>query len=330
WLVSALQVGAAIVLYEGSPAYPNLETLWRMAAETGVSVFGASPKFYTGCQKAGVAPGASFDLGKLKAVLSTGSPLTAENFRWVYDAVKRDVQLSSISGGTDIISCFMLGAPMLPVYPEEIQCRGLGMKVEAFSDRGDSLSDQVGELVCTAPFPSAPVGFWNDPDGSRYHEAYFTHFPGVWRHGDFIKITPRGGVIVYGRSDATLNPGGVRIGTAEIYNPVEALDEVLDSVVVGQRWNDDVRVVLFVALADGVSLDDSLRNRIREAIRAAATPRHVPALILQVNEIPHTISGKKVEIAVTRMIHGEPVGNRDALANPDSLDQFANIPQLRV
>lgn len=321
-------MGCTIVLYEGSPAYPNLHALWKMAQDFDVSVFGTSPKFLTACQKAGVVPRNEFNLSRLQTILSTGAPLTAENFAWVYSDIKSDVQLSSISGGTDIVSCFMLGNPNLPVYSEEIQCRGLGMSVKAYDDNAKSVVDEVGELVCDKPFPSAPVSFWNDPKMTLYRSAYFDEYPGVWRHGDFIKVTERGGVIVYGRSDATLNPGGVRIGTAEIYNPVEALDEIVDSIVVGQRWKDDTRIVLFVVLSKGLTLDDSLRARIRDAIRQSATPRHVPALIYQVDEIPHTISGKKVEIAVTRLIHGQSISNLDALANPKSLDQFTKFAEL--
>ena len=330
WLVSALQVGATVVLYDGSPAYPNLSTLWRAIESERITVFGTSPKFLTTCQKTNLVPQREFDLSSLSAILSTGSPLTAENFRWVYETVKEDVQLSSISGGTDIISCFMLGNPVLPVYAEEIQCRGLGMKVEAFDDSGNALIDSVGELVCSAPFPSQPVGFWNDTDNKKYRAAYFDTYPGVWRHGDYVKITPNGGVIVYGRSDTTLNPGGVRIGAAEIYNPVEALDEVTDSIVIGQKWKGDVRIVLFVVLRDGLTLNEELRKKIRETIRANATPRHAPAVILQVTDIPRTISGKKVELAVLRAINGESQTNRDALANPGALAQFVNLPELEI
>ncbi|RMD84341.1 MAG: acetoacetate--CoA ligase [Candidatus Dadabacteria bacterium] len=330
WLVSALFTGAEIVLFDGNPGYPDLNVLWRMAADRGISVFGTSAKFISMCQKADVHPGRDFDLGRLRAVLSTGSPLSVEGFEWVYREVKSDVQLASISGGTDIISCFMLGSPIDPVYAGEIQKRGLGMKVEAWTDEGKPVVGQKGELVCTAPFPSMPVGFWRDPDGEKYRDAYFRYFPGVWRHGDYIEITERGGVIVYGRSDATLNPGGVRIGTAEIYRQVEALDEVVDSLVVGQRWEDDVRVVLFVVLREGVVLDDALVERIKQVIRSGCTPRHVPAKILAVPDIPRTLNGKKVEIAVTKIIHGEEVGNRDALANPEALDYFRDLPELRT
>ncbi len=330
WLVSALQTGATIFLYDGSPAYPDYHTLWRAVDEEKVTVFGTSPGFLSACQNAGLKPGEDHDLAMLRAVLSTGSPLSHGNFAWVYEQVKSDVQLVSISGGTDIISCFMLGNPILPVYSGEIQCRGLGMKVEAFDDDGKPVIDRVGELVCTAPFVSMPVCFWNDPDNEKYRTAYFDHFPGVWRHGDYIKITPRGGIVVYGRSDATLNPGGVRIGTAEIYAPVESMEEIDDSIVVEQKIDDSTsRIVLFVVLADGIELDDDLRDRIRKRIREQASPRHVPSLILPIKEVPYTLNGKKVEMAVTRMIHGKDVPNRDALASPDVLDQFMDVPELK-
>ncbi len=325
WLISALQVGATVFLYDGSPTWPDGNVLWRALAQEKVNVFGTSPRYLTFCQKDNLTPGRDSDLSALKTVLSTGSPLTAENYEWVYRAVKENVQLSSISGGTDIISCFMLGNPNLPVYSEEIQCRGLGMKVEAYNDSAKSVVDEVGELVCTAPFPSMPTGFWNDSDQKLYRAAYFQHFPGIWRHGDFIKITEHGGVKVFGRSDATLNPGGVRIGTAEIYNPVESMDEVIDSVAVGQKVRGDVRIVLFVVLAEGLMLTDELTNKIKVRIRERATPRHVPAVVKQVTAVPHTINGKKVELAVTRVIHGQEVSNRDALANPEALEQYRDI-----
>jgi acetoacetyl-CoA synthetase len=330
WLVGALQVGVTIVLYDGSPGWPKISALWRLIEQTGMTVFGTSPKYLSACENARYVPKDKHDLTRLRSILSTGAPLTAQNFSYVYQQVKPDIQLASISGGTDIISCFMLGNPNLPVYSEEIQCRGLGMKVETYNEDGRPVLDEVGELVCTAPFVSMPVAFWNDPDGKLYRKAYFEHYPGVWRHGDYIKIhSDTGGVTVYGRSDATLNPGGVRIGTAEIYNPVEALDEVLDSIVIGQRWKGDTRVVLFVVLRDGTTLDDTLRAKIKDTIRRAASPRHVPSIILQVTDVPHTINGKKVEIAVTKLIHGESIANRDALANPDSLKQFTDFQELK-
>ena len=327
WLVSGLAAGAAIVLYDGQPAHPDIHTLWKLAGELPIHVFGTSPKYIAACQKAGIRPGAEHDLSALRAVLSTGSPLTVEQFEWVYENIKSDLQLSSISGGTDIVSCFMLGNPVLPVYPGQIQCRGLGMDVHAWNDDGVPVVGQKGELVCTSPFPSQPVCFWNDPDGRKYRGAYFEFYPGkcVWRHGDFIEITETGGVIVYGRSDATLNPGGVRIGTAEIYRLVESLPEVLDSLVVGRRTNGDEEICLFVVLREGLVLDAALVEKIRQTIADGATRRHVPRHIRQIREVPYTISGKKVELAVQQILHGEPVRNREALANPQALDQFEGI-----
>jgi len=326
WLVSGLGVGATVALYEGSPTHPDAGALWRFAERAGISIFGTSPKFISSCALAGLEPGRTCNLSKLRTVLSTGSPLTPDNFEWVYRHVKADVQLSSISGGTDIISCFMLGNPVLPVYAGEIQCVGLGMDVHAFDESGRSVVGEKGELVCCSPFPSQPVGFWNDPDGSRYRRAYFDFYPGVWRHGDFIEMTPHGGVVVYGRSDATLNPGGVRIGTAEIYRQLEGMPEIADSVVVGKQTADaDVEVCLFVVLRPGLQLDEGLAARIRERIAAGTTRRHVPRHIRQVSAIPYTISGKKVEIAVTRIVNGQEVPNRDALANPEALEQYVGI-----
>jgi acetoacetyl-CoA synthetase len=326
WLVSSLGVGATVVLYEGAPFHPDPDYLWRMAERLGITVFGTSPKYVAACENAGLTPGKQHDLSRLRAVLSTGSPLTPENFRWVYKNIKSDLQLSSISGGTDIISCFMLGNPMLPVRAGEIQCLGLGMDVKALDSNGKPVIGQKGELVCCSPFPSQPTGFWNDPDGEKYRKAYFDVYPGIWQHGDFVEITPHGGVIVYGRSDATLNPGGVRIGTAEIYRQVETLDEITDSIVVGKDTPDaDVEVCLFVVLREGLTLDQALIDKIKQRIVEGATKRHVPKHIKQVTAIPYTISGKKVELAVRQMIHGENVPNRDALANPEALNQYAGI-----
>jgi len=322
WLISALQVGASIFLFDGSPGYPDLDILWKQIEDNKINVFGTSPKFLSTCQKAEIIPKDKFDLSSLSAILSTGSPLSEQNFYWVYENVKNDLQLSSISGGTDILSCFMLGNPILPVRKEEIQCRGLGMKVEAFSEDGEPLIDEKGELVCTEPFPAMPIYFWNDEKGEIYKKAYFSNFKDVWTHGDYIRITKTGGVVVYGRSDATLNPGGIRIGTAEIYRIVETMDEVADSIVVGQKLNNDINVVLFVVLKDEKILTQELFNKIKKNIRTKATPRHVPAKIYQVEEIPHTISGKKVEIAVTKILNGELIENKDALANPASLGQY--------
>jgi acetoacetyl-CoA synthetase len=326
WLVSSLGVGATVVLYEGSPFAPDNRHLWRVTETLGINIFGTSPKFLSACQKAGLEPMRQHDLSSLRTMLSTGAPLTVENFDWVYRNVGRDLQLASICGGTDIISCFMLGNPILPVYAGEIQSIGLGMDVQAWNEHGQPVVGEKGELVCCSPFPSQPTGFWNDEDGEKYRSAYFDHFPGVWRHGDFVEITEHGGVIVFGRSDATLNPGGVRIGTAEIYRQVEALDEIVDSVVVGKRTTDeDVDVCLFVVLREGMSLNQGLVDKIKGHIRATTTPRHVPRKVRQVSAVPYTISGKKVEMAVSQMVHGENVANRDALANPEALDQYAGI-----
>ena len=330
WLVSALFAGARVVLFDGSPGYPDMSVMWRIAQDQGITVFGTSAKYISMCQKADLRPGDDFNLGCVRTVCSTGSPLPEEGFEWVYEAVRRDVNLASISGGTDIISCFMLGSPIDPVYAGEIQKIGLGMHVQAWNEDGQPVVGEKAELVCVSPFPSMPVYFWRDPGNEKYLDAYFRTYPGVWHHGDYIEITPRGGVFVYGRSDATLNPGGVRIGTAEIYRQVENLEEVADALVVGQQWNGDVRVVLFVVLPEGEQLDAGLTDRIRTAVRTGCTPRHVPAKVLQVPDIPRTLNGKKVEIAVTRILHGEEVRNRDALANPEALDAFKDMPQLAV
>jgi acetoacetyl-CoA synthetase len=328
WLASGLASEATLLLFDGAPLHPDT-ALWDLASRESCTHFGTSARFLAACEKAGLVPGRSHDLGALRAVMSTGSPLAPESFDWVYRAVKPDLQLSSISGGTDIISCFALGSPVLPVRRGELQCRGLGMAVEVWNERGQSVVGEKGELVCTRSFPSMPTGFWNDPDGAKYRAAYFARYPGVWHHGDYAELRSEGGMAIYGRSDAVLNPGGVRIGTAEIYRVVEQFDEVLESVVVGQRWGDDLRVVLFVMLREGVTLDDALRQRIRRRIRAEETPRHVPAKIVAVADIPRTISGKITELAVRKIIHGEPVENRDALANPAALDLFADLPELR-
>ncbi|MEJ2514355.1 MAG: acetoacetate--CoA ligase [Gammaproteobacteria bacterium] len=328
WLVSGLASGATVVLYDGSPFHPGPETLWRLAEEESLTVFGTSAKYLAAVEKAGYEPAKSVRLDRLRAILSTGSPLMPASFDFVYGQVKQDVQLASISGGTDIISCFALGCPILPVWRGELQCRGLGMAVEIYDEDGNSLETEPGELVCTRPFPSMPVGFWNDPDGSRYHAAYFERFEGVWHHGDWARLTEHGGLIIYGRSDAVLNPGGVRIGTAEIYRQVEKLDEVLESLAIGQDWQGDQRIVLFVRLRDDLALDDTLVQKIRKTIRDNTTPRHVPARVVQVTDIPRTISGKIVELAVRNAVHGRPVKNTDALANPEALDQFRNRPEL--
>ncbi|TAK55419.1 MAG: acetoacetate--CoA ligase [Gammaproteobacteria bacterium] len=328
WLASGLASGATVVLYDGSPFHPGPQVLWEMAESEQVAIFGTSPKYLAALEKGGYRPRERHALPRLRTILSTGSPLAPEQYDFVAAAIGPEVQLSSISGGTDIVSCFALGNPLLPVYRGELQCRGLGLQVEVWSDAGKPVTGERGELVCAAPFPCMPVGFWNDPDGRRYRAAYFERFPGVWHHGDYALLTERGGLVILGRSDAVLNPGGVRIGTAEIYRQVEQLDEVLESVVVGQAHDNDVRVVLFVRLRDGVVLDDALRERIRRQIRANTTPRHVPARVLAVPEIPRTISGKVVELAVREVIHGRPVKNTDALANPAALEHFRNRPEL--
>nr|CDQ32728.1 Acetyl-coenzyme A synthetase [Virgibacillus halodenitrificans] len=328
WLVSGLGSGATLLLYDGSPFAPHPDTLWQIASKEGVTVFGTSAKYLSACEKEGLAPGKQVDLSSLRALLSTGSALPHESFDYVYDEIKRDLMLASISGGTDIVSCFALGCPIRPVYRGELQCRGLGMAVDVFDDYGQSVTGNKGELVCKRPFPCMPTGFWNDPDGERYREAYFSTFPGIWAHGDYAELTPHGGVIIHGRSDAVLNPGGVRIGTAEIYRQVEKVDGVLESLCIGQAWQNDVRVVLFVRMRPHVALDEAKRDEIRRMVRLHTTPRHVPAKIIAVEDIPRTLSGKIVEIAVRNVVHGEPVKNRDALANPEALELFVDLPAL--
>ncbi|HET9694218.1 MAG TPA: acetoacetate--CoA ligase [Steroidobacteraceae bacterium] len=329
WLASALASEATIVLYDGSPLHPDEGALWRLAEAADVALFGTSPKYLAALQKSGYRPRERARLPRLRMLLSTGSPLAHEQFDFVHDAIGPHVQLASISGGTDIVSCFALGNPVLPVYRGELQCRGLGMRVEVFDEQGRPLRGERGELVCTRPFPSMPVGFWNDPDGRKYRAAYFERFPDVWCHGDYAVLTEHDGVVILGRSDAVLNPGGVRIGTAEIYRQVEKLEEILESLAIGQAWDNDVRVVLFVRLRPGVRLDAALEQRIRDVIRTNTTPRHVPARIVAVPDIPRTISGKIVELAVREIVHGRPVRNTDALANPGALEYFRDLPELR-
>ena len=328
WLVSALAAEAAVILYDGSPFHPAPDALFRLAEEERVEIFGASARYLAAVEKAGVEPRRSCDLSRLQTILSTGSPLMPESFDYVYRSVKEDVCLSSISGGTDIISCFALGAPVLPVWRGEIQTRGLGMAVEIFDEDGRPVRGRKGELVCTRPFPSMPVGFWNDPSGEKYRQAYFAFYPGVWRHGDWAELTIHDGLIIYGRSDAVLNPGGVRIGTAEIYRIVEQFPEVAESVAVGQEWEGDVRVILFVKLRPGAELTEELRRAIRDRIRTGASPRHVPAKILAVADIPRTVNNKISEIAVREAIHGREVKNKDALLNPEALELYRNLPEL--
>jgi acetoacetyl-CoA synthetase len=328
WLVSSLAVGSEVILYDGSPLAREGRILFDMAEQERITVFGTSPRFLTAAEKSGLTPRATHNLESLTSILSTGSPLSGESFDYVYQQIKPDARLSSISGGTDLCSCFALGNPVGPVYRGELQTRGLGMKVAVYNDAGQSIVGEKGELVCEAPFPSMPLGFWRDSDGSAYRHAYFERFPGVWHHGDYAELTEHGGLIIYGRSDAVLNPGGVRIGTAEIYRQVEQLSEVLECVVIGQDWLGDVRVVLFVKLREGVNLDQPLIARIKNQIRQHTTPRHVPAVVLAVSDIPRTKSGKIVELAVREAVHGREVKNVAALANPESLAQFQGRAEL--
>ena len=328
WLVSGLASGAALLLYDGHPFGAEGNILWDYAAEERMTQFGTSAQYLAACARAGLRPAKSHALGALRAILSTGSPLAPRTFDYVYRDIKQDVQLASISGGTDIVSCFVLGNPNGPVRRGEIQCRGLGMAVEVRAGAGRAAAGEKGELVCARPFPSMPLGFWNDPDNARYESAYFRRFPNVWCQGDYSELTADGGVIIHGRSDATLNPGGVRIGTAEIYRQVEKLPEVLESVAVGQQWHGDLRIILFVKLSAGLALDEALIKRIKQTLREHASPRHVPARVLQVADIPRTQSGKIAELAVRAIIHGEPVKNTEALANPEALEHFRRLSGL--
>lgn len=325
WFVTSLAVGATLVLYDGNPFYPGPDALLKMADELGITLFGTSAKYIASLEAAGVKPSEISDYPNLKVITSTGSPLTAESFEYVYRDWKKDVQLSSIAGGTDIISCFVLGSPTLPVFQNEIQCKGLGMNVDCFDDLGNSITGEQGELVCKSPFPSMPIYFWNDDKGEKYHNAYFDIYPNIWHHGDFIEITENGGIVMLGRSDATLNPQGVRIGTSEIYRVVENMDEIEDSVVVGKKEDGDELVVLFVKLNKVTDLDEILMKKIKSLIRTNCSPRHVPSVIKAVPDVPYTINGKKVEVAVKKIIHGQDVKNKDALANPECLDYFVNI-----
>jgi len=328
WLTSSLATGASLVLYDGNPFYPDPGALWQMAQDDKITVFGTSAGYLSALQNTGITPGNTYDLTPLRTILSTGSPLSVEGFEFVYKDIKTDVQLASIAGGTDLNGCFALGNPTGPVYAGELQCRGLGMKVEAFNQNGKPVRGEQGELVCTAPFPSMPIYFWDDDDMSKYKSAYFDVYPNIWRHGDFIEVSERGGVVIYGRSDATLNPGGVRIGTAEIYRQVEQVEEVADSVVIGQPWKNDIRVILFVKMEEGHELDDELKKKIARAIRQNASPRHVPSKIVSVPDIPYTLNMKKVELAIRKVIENKPVLNKDALMNPEALDYYAGIKDL--
>jgi acetoacetyl-CoA synthetase len=328
WLVTGLAAGATLLLYDGSPFHPSERVLFDYADQEGMTIFGTSAKYIDAVKKSGLVPKNTHRLDNLRAMLSTGSPLSAESFDFVYDSIKQDIQLASISGGTDICGCFVGGNPLSPVWRGEIQGPMLGMAVDVYDESGKPVRGEKGELVCTKPFPSMPVMFWNDPDGSKYHNAYFARFPGIWCHGDFAEITGHGGMIIHGRSDATLNPGGVRIGTAEIYAQVEQIPEVIEALAIGQDWDNDVRVVLFVRLRAGVELDDALIARIRKQIREGASPRHVPAKILSVADIPRTKSGKITELAVRDVVHGREVKNKEALANPEALDLYKDLPDL--
>ncbi|OQS38130.1 acetoacetate--CoA ligase [Chromobacterium haemolyticum] len=329
WLASGLASGAALMLFDGSPFVGEGRTLWDYAERQRFTHFGTSAKYIDGLRKSGIVPAGEWKLDSLRAVFSTGSPLVAESFDWVYANIKADINLASVSGGTDIVSCFALGCASLPVYRGELQCRGLGMAVDIYNEYGRPVRGEKGELVCTRPFPSMPVGFWNDADGGKYRQAYFGRFDNIWCHGDYAELTAHDGMIIYGRSDAVLNPGGVRIGTAEIYRQVEAFDEVLESIAVGQQWQDDERVLLFVRLRAGARLDEDLQQRIKARIKTGASPRHVPAKIIAVADIPKTISGKIVELAVKNVIHGLPVSNLTALANPEALKLFENLNELQ-
>jgi len=330
WLVSSLALGATVLVFDGSAYYPDAGALWKLAQDEKMTIFGTSARYLAEIERRGVKPGKEYDLSSLKTITSTGSPLGAGSFEFVYRDIKKNILLSSISGGSDINGCFLAGNPIGPVYIPELQCRGLGMKVEAFDPEGNSVIGQKGELVCTAPAPSMPIYFWNDEGNKRYQSAYFDVYPNVWAHGDYVEITETGGAIIYGRSDATLNPGGVRIGTAEIYRQVETLDEIADSIVVEQRWENDVRVILFVKLAQGVALTEDLIKKIKTTIRQNTTPRHVPAKIIAVDDIPYTINMKKVEKAVMNVLHNEPVPNIDALANPASLELYKGLEELKT
>ncbi len=330
WLVSNLAIGSTILLYDGSPFHPDRNSMWDMIDNYKVSHFGTSPKFLETCRDTKLSPIKTHSLKSLKSILSTGSPLVEECFEYVYKHIKKNIQLSSISGGTDIISCFALGNPILPVINGEIQCLGLGMDVAAFNKNGEDLVNKKGELVCKKAFPSMPVYFWNDKNGKKFFDAYFNKFKNVWHHGDFIEINNYGGIRIFGRSDATLNPGGIRIGTAEIYRVVDRFDAVNDSLVIGQSINDDERVILFIIISNGYKFSNKLVHDIKKTIFKECSPRHVPEIILEAKDIPYTINGKKVEIAVKKVINGENVENKDALKNPEALDLFKNIRQLKL
>ncbi len=328
WLVGSLFCRSSIVLYEGSPFYPNPEHLWEIAEKSEVCVFGTSAKYIDALSKSKVIPKKQFQLRNLRTTCSTGSPLSPDSYDYILNNIKSDIQIASISGGTDLLSCFVLSNPLSPVVKGEIQCKALGMEVDIFNENGESIVNEEGELVCKNSFPSMPIKFWNDPDDKKYKDAYFEKFTGIWRHGDWAKITERGTIVIYGRSDATLNPGGVRIGTAEIYNTVEKLSEVVESIVIAQNWDNDVRIVLFLKLADDLELTESLKEKVIDQIRTNLTPRHIPAKVVSVPDIPRTRSGKITELAVRDIVHGKEIKNKEALANPKALLHFANIPDL--
>ncbi|MBI4357331.1 MAG: acetoacetate--CoA ligase [Gammaproteobacteria bacterium] len=330
WLVSGLASGATLVLYDGSPFFPTPARLLDLIDAEKVSLFGVSAKYIASLEKERLVPRKTHRLTSVRSILSTGSPLLPENYDYIYQSFKKDVQLSSISGGTDIVSCFALGNPLLPVHRGELQCLGLGMNVEVWNEQGQSVCGERGELVCISPFPSMPVGFWNDPKGRRYRDAYFKVFPNVWRHGDYALLTERGSLVIFGRSDAVLNPGGVRIGTAEIYRPMEKIDEIVESLVVGQKWQDDERIILFVKLRPDLSWSPELEARIQKTIREDTTPRHVPSKIIPIADIPKTLNGKIAELAVCNILHGRKVTNQNALANPESLKLYQNLPELKT
>ncbi|MCP4077141.1 MAG: acetoacetate--CoA ligase [Gammaproteobacteria bacterium] len=329
WLVTALASRATVVLFDGAPFYPDGNVLWDYADQVDMTLFGTSAKYIDALKKNNIQPKQTHQLKYLRTICSTGSVLAPESFNFVYESIKQDVNLASISGGTDIVSCFVLGNPVVPVYRGESQCRGLGMAVEVFNPQGEALNDEKGELVCTKTFPSQPLCFWGDDSGEKYHNAYFSEYENIWHHGDYVRLTKNGGVVIYGRSDATLNPGGVRIGTAEIYRHVEQLDDVVESIVIGQEWDNDVRVVLFVVLQPGLVLDEKLIQLIRQTVREKCTPRHMPSKVIQVAEIPRTKSGKIVELAVRDVVHNREIKNRGALANPRALELYKNIAELQ-
>ena len=328
WLISSLSIGSSIVLFDGAPFYPDNKKLWEIADQLEISIFGTSAKYIDSCEKSGLKPKDLFSLSKLRTILSTGSPLSNENFKYVYENIKSDVLLGSISGGTDIISCFALANPILPVEEGELQSRGLGMDVHAFDENGKKIINKKGELVCTSIFPSMPIYFWNDPDHQKYQNAYFNKFEKVWHHGDYIRISKNGSMKIYGRSDATLNPGGIRIGTSEIYRVIEKIDKIVDSLVVGQSWKGDQRIILFLKMKEGYALNKSVVKVVKQMIKKNCSPRHVPEVVLETNEIPYTMNGKKVEIAVKKVIEGRAVDNTDSLQNPEVLDFYKNISEL--